>query len=207
MYSVSGPERIIYLQLTIDLCQVLGGAFRQESMPGGVGIHEGLGETGWIVAKDMDEYMETFNRLEISGGKVTGWQLISYHETWDIEIFHIREVCQGGDAEVPAPQQGPRQDLAPGWHWWWVLTMRPSYWSISESSLLLLAEIYRWWDVGQWGVCPGHAPHQVGSFTFYWFSCYMYQSGSRLRDMTFLTIFLLTSYHPARRTMISLCRW
>ena len=81
VYSVSGPERIIYLQLTIDLCQVLGGAFRQESMPGGVGIHEGLGETGWIVAKDMDEYMETFNRLEISGGKVTGWHLISYHET------------------------------------------------------------------------------------------------------------------------------
>ena len=52
--------------------QVTGGAFRQESMPGGVGILEGHGETGWIVAKDMDEYMETFNKLEISGGKVTG---------------------------------------------------------------------------------------------------------------------------------------
>ena len=49
-----------------------GGVFRQESMPGGVGILEGQGEAGWIVAKDMDEYMETFNRLKIYGGKATG---------------------------------------------------------------------------------------------------------------------------------------
>ena len=56
-----------------------GGAFRQESMPGGVGILEGHGESGWIVAKDMDEYMETFNKLEISGGKVTGWDFILFH--------------------------------------------------------------------------------------------------------------------------------
>ena len=48
-------------------------------MPGGVGILEGHGESGWIVAKDMDEYMETFNKLEISGGKVTGWDLISFY--------------------------------------------------------------------------------------------------------------------------------
>ena len=59
--------------------KVTGGVFRQESMPGGVGILEGHGESGWIVAKDMDEYMETFNKLEISGGKVTGWELISLY--------------------------------------------------------------------------------------------------------------------------------
>ena len=39
---------------------------------GGVGVNEGVGESGWIVEKDKPEYDEIFNRLEISGGKVTG---------------------------------------------------------------------------------------------------------------------------------------
>ena len=38
----------------------------------GVGVNEGVGESGWIVEKDKPEYDEIFNRLEISGGKVTG---------------------------------------------------------------------------------------------------------------------------------------
>ena len=67
------------IKYTVFHHQVTGGVFRQESMPGGVGILEGHGESGWIVAKDMDEYMETFNKLEISGGKVTGWDLISLY--------------------------------------------------------------------------------------------------------------------------------
>ena len=39
---------------------------------GGVGVNEGVGESGWIVEKDKPEYDEIFNSLEISGGKVTG---------------------------------------------------------------------------------------------------------------------------------------
>ena len=35
-------------------------------------MNEGVGESGWIVEKDKPEYDEIFNRLEISGGKVTG---------------------------------------------------------------------------------------------------------------------------------------
>ena len=39
-------------------------------LPGGVGINEGVGEAGWIVARDKQEYDEIFNSLEIQSGKV-----------------------------------------------------------------------------------------------------------------------------------------
>jgi len=60
-------------EMTVDgKTKVVGGVFAQDIMPGGVGVNEGVGESGWIVEKDKPEYDEIFNRLEISGGKVTG---------------------------------------------------------------------------------------------------------------------------------------
>ena len=48
------------------------GAFSKESLPGGVGFNEGIGEPIWIVSKEKPKYDEIFNGLELIGGKVTG---------------------------------------------------------------------------------------------------------------------------------------
>ena len=52
------------------VCSV--GAFSKETLPGGVGFNEGVGEPVWIVSKDKPKYDEIFNGLELVGGKVTG---------------------------------------------------------------------------------------------------------------------------------------
>ena len=52
------------------VCSV--GAFSKETLPGGSGFNEGIGEPLWIVAKDKPKYDEIFNSLELVAGKVTG---------------------------------------------------------------------------------------------------------------------------------------
>ena len=48
------------------------GAFSKETLPGGVGFDEGIGEPVWIVSKEKPKYDEIFNSMELVGGKVTG---------------------------------------------------------------------------------------------------------------------------------------
>ena len=48
------------------------GVFSKQTLPGGVGFNEGVGEPIWIVSKEKAKYDDIFNGLELMGGKVTG---------------------------------------------------------------------------------------------------------------------------------------
>ena len=48
------------------------GVFSKDTLPGGVGFNEGIGEPIWVVSKEKSKYDDIFNSLEVMGGKVTG---------------------------------------------------------------------------------------------------------------------------------------
>ena len=48
------------------------GVFSKDTLPGGVGFNEGIGEPIWVVSKEKSKYDDIFNSLGVMGGKVTG---------------------------------------------------------------------------------------------------------------------------------------